>query len=96
MGSFDQAFGTIADADMWEEAAAVLAGFLLPSIVRNVTEGSTNFDVPDEAYGVAVMFIGGYSPMYANQVRLGGGVYTVDKLLERFNLKQTITQMGGS
>lgn len=96
MASLDQAFGTIADADMWEEAAAVLAGFLLPSIVRNIAEGRTSFDIPDEAYGLAVMVAGNYSPMYSGEIMLGGGVYSADKALERFGLKQTITAMGGN
>jgi len=96
MGSFDQAFGTIADADMWEEAAAVLAGFLAPSIVANVTEGSLGFDAPNEVYGVVIMFLAQYSPMYSGQLTLGGGIYSVDQALDRFGLKQTITQMGGN
>jgi hypothetical protein len=96
MASFDDAFGTLADADMWEEAAAVLAGFLAPSIVANVAEGNTPFDVPDEGYGIAVMFLAQYSPMYSGSLTLGGGMYSVDKLLQRFGLKQTITQMGGN
>lgn len=92
--TLDDAFGTIADADMWEDAAAVLAGFLAPSIVRNITEGSAGFDVPDEAYGLSVIFLAQYSPMYSGSLSLGGGVYTADKVLERFGLKQTVTNMG--
>lgn len=96
MADLTEAFGVVADAQMWEESAAVLAGFLAPSIARNVAEGRTSFDIPDEAYGVAVMVAGNYSPAYSAQIMLGGGVYSADKALERVGLKQTITSVGGA
>jgi hypothetical protein len=89
--SIDEAFGTLADVDMWEEAAAVTGGYLAPTLARNLLEGETDMDVPDEAYGIAVMAVGAYSPMYGGEIALGGGVYTVDTLLERVGLKQTVT-----
>lgn len=92
--SIDEAFGTLADVDMWEEAAAVAAGFLAPTLIRNVAEGRTDMDVPDEAYGVAIVAAGAYSPMYSGEIAVGGSVYTLDTLLERFDLKQTV--IGGN
>lgn len=96
MNAIEDAFGTLADADHWEEAVAALGGFLAPTIARNVVEGSTGFDVPDEAYGIAVMALAQYSPMYVREVQLGGGMYAADKALERFGLKSTITSLGGT
>lgn len=94
MGSIDDAFDTVADSDMWEEAAAVFAGFLAPSIVANLAEGRTKWDIPDEGYGVAVIVLAQYSPMYSGELSLGGGMYAVDKAAERFGVKNSITQMG--
>jgi hypothetical protein len=94
MGSLEDAFDVIADGDMWEEAAAVLGGFLAPTVARNVLEGETEFDVPDEAYGVGVLIVANWSPLYAREMQVGGGVYAVDKFLARIGLKQRITQVG--
>jgi hypothetical protein len=90
----DAAFGTLADADLWEEAAAVTAGFLLPTVAHNLINGMTDYDVPDEAYGALVIAGSSYSPMYSGEMALGGGVYVADKLLERFDLKQSIQNAG--
>lgn len=89
--TIDQAFGTLADADMWEEGGAALAGFLAPTLARNALEGSIGMDLPDEAYGVAVVALSQFSPAYEEYVAIGGAAYTGDKLLERFGLKQTVT-----
>jgi len=89
--NIDAAFGTLADADMWEEAVATTAGFLAPTVARNLLEGQTSMDIPDEAYGAAVVAGSPYSPAYSGEIALGGGVYVADKLLERFELKQTLT-----
>lgn len=96
MDGIEQAFDTLADADHWEEAVAVLGGFLAPTVVRNVVEGQTGFDVPDEAYGIAVIALGSYSPMYARELQIGGGAYAADKALERFGLKSSIESLGGT
>lgn len=87
----DEAFGTLADVDVWEQAAAVFGGFVAPTIARNVLEGQTEMDVPDEAYGVAVVAASPYSPAYSGEIAIGGGLYTIDTALERFGLKQTVT-----
>ncbi|MGB9987313.1 hypothetical protein [Salarchaeum japonicum] len=87
-------FDTLLDADEWESIAATLAGYLAPTVARNVIEGSAPFDIPDEAYGLAVMFGAGYSPMYTREIQVGGGLYTADKAMERFGLKQTVTNLG--
>ncbi len=89
--SIDEAFGNLADADTWEQAAAVTGGYLAPTLVRNLAEGQTDYDVPDELYGAAVMFGSQYSPIYGSEMAVGGGLYAIDQALERFDLKQTVT-----
>lgn len=93
--TINDAFGTLAEADMWEDAVATLAGFLAPTVARNVIEPNTGMDIPDEVYGLIVLFGGQYSPMYGNAISIGGGMYTVDQLLERLGLKQTVVGLGG-
>jgi len=92
--SLNEAFGIVADSGTWEDASAVLAGFLAPTVARNVIEPNTGMDLPDEIYGVLVVAGGQFSPMYGSMVTLGGATYTADKLLQRVGLKQSITQLG--
>ena len=89
--NIDEAFGTLADTDLWEEAAATLAGFLAPTLVRNIAEGRTDFDIPDEVYGIAIVGASPYSPAYSGSIALGGGLYTLDTAMERFGVKQTVS-----
>jgi len=96
MAGYEDAFETLADDDMWFEVAAALGGFMAPTVARNMIEPNTGFDFPDEAYGVAVAAGGQYSPMYSNQISVGGGMYALDKALERFDLKQSINSLGGT
>lgn len=94
MANFTDSFDVLLDEDEWMEAGAVFAGFLAPTVARNVLEGGTPFDIPDETYGLVVMVGGQYAPMYSNQISLGGGVYVADKLAERFDVKQAVTDLG--
>lgn len=87
----DEAFGTIADAGTWEQAGAVFAGFLAPTLARNVIEGNTSIDTYDEVYGVGVMAASPYSPKYSGEVAVGAGLYTLDTVLERTGYKETVT-----
>lgn len=96
MDQIEDAFGTLADTDHWEEAVGVLAGFLAPTVLHNVVSGRMGMEVPDEAYGVGIIALASFSPMYAREMQVGGGVYVADKALERFGLKSTITNLGGS
>jgi hypothetical protein len=96
MDSIEEAFGTLADADMWEEAAAVLAGFLLPFVLDSLAGDRLPIDVPREGYAAAVMVLAMYAPMYSGEMQLGGAVATVDALLDRFGVRDTITDLGGS
>lgn len=88
------ALDELADPEFWSQAGAVFGGFLAPTVVRNFAEGSLPYDIPDELYGVAVIVGAQYSPAYKQQLMLGGGLYSVDKLAERFGLKQSITGVG--
>jgi len=94
MPDLSEQFQMLADSEMIVEVIVIFAAFMLPTILRNVLEPNTPFDVPDEAYGVLVAFVAGYLPEYQAQARLGGGLYAADKAAERFDLKQRVSQVG--
>jgi hypothetical protein len=78
--TLNEAFDTLADGETWESAAAVMAGFLAPTVARNLFEPNVGVDLPDEVYGLLVVVGGQYSPMYGSHVSLGGAVYSVETL----------------
>lgn len=91
---FGSAFDELADSDFWMDAAHVFAGFVLPNIAANIIE-SRGPDLPDEAYGVAV--VAGNEMFYGEtMVSAGGGLYVVDALARRAGVKTTITSLGGA
>lgn len=87
-------FEVLANTDLWEQAAVVLVAFLLGTVARNLIEPNSPYDLPDEVYGLVVAFAAGYSPMYRTEMRIGGMVYTADKLAERAGLKSTVQGVG--
>ncbi len=91
---FGGAFDALADDDTWMDAAEVAAGYLGPGMVANVAEGSTPFDIPNEAYGLAGIAAG--EKMGRRMVSVGSGVYTIDALAQRFGLKNRVTSFGGN
>ena len=88
------ALDELADPEFWTNAGAVFAGFMGPTVARNLIEPNTNYDIPDETYGLLVVAGAQYAPAYQNELMLGGGLYSVDKLAERFDLKQHIGEVG--
>ncbi|GAA0276929.1 hypothetical protein [Halobacterium noricense] len=88
------ALDELADPEFWSQAGAVFGGFVAPTVARNLIEPNTNYDIPDETYGALVVAGAQYSPAYQRELMLGGGLYSVDKLAERFDLKQHITEVG--
>jgi len=86
----DDALGTLADTGTWEQAAGVFAGFLAPTLARNLIEGNSGIDTYDEIYGLAVMAASPYSPAYSGEMAAGSGLYVIDTAIERFGLKQSI------
>jgi len=94
MPDLSEQFQMLIDSEMIVEVAVVFAAFMIPTIVRNVLEPNTPFDVPDEAYGVLVALGATYLPDYRAAAITGGGLYSFDKAAERFNLKQRVTSVG--
>lgn len=82
--------------DHWEEVALAFAGFLLPTLVQVTLEGRGIVSLPNEAYGITAMVGSGIAldGEYRKAAGVGAGVYTVDQLLNRFGIKQTIAKMG--
>ncbi|GAB3318478.1 hypothetical protein EI982_06910 [Haloplanus rallus] len=94
MGELADSFDTLADSDMWTDIGILFGSFLAGTVVRNLIEPHSPWDLPDEVYGVAIVLGAGYLPEGTNIARMGGGLYTVDKLAERLDLKQRVTSVG--
>jgi len=94
MGELADSFDTLADSDMWMDVAILFGAFLAGTVARNLIEPNLPWNLPDEAYGVGVVLGAGYLPEGTNMARMGGGLYTVDKLAERWDLKQRVTSVG--
>ncbi|SEW10201.1 hypothetical protein [Halobacterium jilantaiense] len=88
------ALDELADPEFWMQAGAVFTGFMGPTVAKNLIEPNTSYDIPDEAYGALVVAGAQYSPAYKRELMLGGGLYTVDQLAVRYNLKQHIQEAG--
>ncbi|MFB6087851.1 MAG: hypothetical protein ABEJ85_04960 [Haloarculaceae archaeon] len=88
------ALDELADPEFWTQAGAVFAGFVGPTVAKNLIEPNTDYDIPDELYGVLVVAGAQYAPAYERELMLGGGLYTVDQLAIRYGLKQTIEEAG--
>lgn len=89
MAEFADAFDNVTDSDLWVEAAIVFAAFLAPTVARNMLDPFMPGEgLPDAIYGIIVMAAAAFAPDYQESVALGGGLYTVDKVAERFDLKQ--------
>ena len=90
-------FEQMADPEMWTDVAAIGGGFMGASLAQSTLESSMPFDVPNEAYGVGVAAVGLYVDAdYTDKVAMGGGLYTLDALAQRAELKQKVTSMGGN
>ena len=96
MPELQSQFETLLDTEEWLQIVAVFAAFLAGTVARNVIEPNSPFDLPDELYGLLVMFGASYSPSYTREIQIGGGLYTADKFAERMGVKQTVTDLGGA
>lgn len=90
---FGDAFDDLVDTDFWVTAASVFVGFVAPIVLANVIEARGR-DLPNEVYGVGTAVVG--LAMDYEMVAAGGGVYVVDSLAQRLELKREVTQLGGS
>ncbi|MFC6730927.1 hypothetical protein ACFQFH_20075 [Halobaculum halobium] len=96
MADMAEAFDALASTELWESVAAIFAGFMAPTVLKNLTSGVAPDMVKDnpEVYGLAVAAGGQLSPMYSYEISIGGGLYTVDKAAERFDIKSTVQGVG--
>lgn len=97
MPELADSFDALADEDLWMQTAAVAGGYMGASIAQSTLEGMMPFDVPNEAYGVAVAGVGyAYGGGFNRELTTGGALYTVDSLAQRVGVKQSITSMAAN
>jgi len=82
---FGNAIDTLASEDYVMDVAFVAGGFLAPEVVKYGVEDLAGRDLPDEAYGGAVV-VGGalYGDDMGKQLAIGGGVNVLEQLRTRF------------
>jgi hypothetical protein len=91
--SLTDSFETLADPEMMQRTAAVGGGYLGASLAQSSIDPMLPLDVPNEAYGVGTAAAAmSYSPMFGEEMALGGAVYTLDALAQRFGVKKSINQ----
>lgn len=91
MGELADSFDTLVDSDLWMDAVILFGAFLAGTVAKNLIEPNSPWDLPDEVYGGVVILGAGYLPEGENMARMGGGLYVVDKLGERFGIKKAVT-----
>lgn len=97
MAELEDSFDALTDSETVARSAAVVTGYLGSSIAQSTIDGMSPFDVPNEAYGLAVAGAGyAYSPMYGEEILMGGVAYTLDSIAQRAGVKETVTDLGGN
>ncbi|WP_157231322.1 hypothetical protein [Halostagnicola larsenii] len=85
--------GRLLDFGMWFEVILVFAGYLLPFFVKSTLEGRDIITLPNEVYGLAMIFGSGYvlSGSHRHSVGLGSGVYIAENVVSnRLEITDTL------
>ena len=89
--AISDSFDAVTDTDHWFTAVVVFVGFIAPVVFKAFLEDRLSIDLPDEVYGVVVVVAAEFGPSdYRRNLQIGGGLYTVDQLAERFGLKERV------
>jgi hypothetical protein len=81
-------FEKLTDQEFVMEAGVVFATFAGLEMTAPMLDGVLPVDVPNEAYGAGAVVAAEMGDIpYKRSVQLGGGVYTVDQLASRFNVR---------
>lgn len=98
------AFGALADSELWIDAVVVLAGFLVPTVLENLLGGVMPAVIDKaEVYGLIVLTLALIGDRavgrddkygYGFHLAIGGGAYSFDSLLDRYDIKQSIVTAG--
>lgn len=89
MASFDK----LTSSSFWENVLYLLAGYMAAKMIRSRIEGNSTTDVPDEAYGVAVIVAGSmFGGNAGRMVSLGGGLHTGQQLARRVGVSDVVNE----
>lgn len=94
----NESMDILTDTDMWEDVAAIGAGYMGSAVAQSLIEDRIGFDLPNEAYGIGVAGVGyAYAPgEYNAQIATGGALYTLDSVGQRLGVKNRVTDIGGN
>lgn len=85
-------YDRLMEPKLWTNVAFVVIGFVVPEVFRRMVETDGTTDLPNEVYGVVSAF-GAMSltkGRTATYLTTGAGMYTVLKLLERFDIIEPV------
>lgn len=79
------------ESDTVMRVGATAGGFMAASVGQSLFESYSNFELPNEAYGLLVAFAGFYTDFeYSEEVAIGGGMMALDAVAQRFGIQEAV------
>ncbi len=97
MAEFGDNFEKLADGEMWVNFIVLAAAYVATRGIETFAEGLTDYNIPNEVYGVLIILgANGYlDGRYREYGMAGGGVYVLDEVGKRFEIKQELEERFG-
>lgn len=91
-------FDKLLSQSLWEKVVYALVGYVSATTFENVAAGRIDMNVPPEAYGAAgvlasEMVLSGSMKTYS---QVGSGFHALEHLLARFELDETLFNLGSA
>lgn len=90
-------YETLANGEMWINFLVLAAAYIVTRGVETFAEGLTDFDIPNELYGlITILAANGSLEGETRQYAIaGGGIYVLDEVGKRFEIKQELEERFG-
>jgi hypothetical protein len=86
-----EGFDTLLDDETIMEMGVVFGGFLLAGVAQTAAESYLPWDLPNEAYGLGVAYVGfSIDVDHSNQMAIGGGANALDAFAQRFGIQESV------
>lgn len=93
--NLNSSYETLADTETWMHVSVLAGGYIAGTFIKNTVEGRLSIDVPDEAYGIAIVVGATYALDGDVQkfAAMGGGLHTLDALATRLGIKSQVQDL---
>lgn len=90
-------YETLANGELWINFLVLAAAYVVTRGVETFAEGMTDFDIPNELYGVITILgaNGWLAGDYRQYAMAGGGIYVLDEVGKRFEIKDELEERFG-